>query len=173
MPYVANPEARSVAEVRGRISQTEFFTSSIDLRRVSEPVKTQQSNHYYSPTFVVGSYSDALNAHLKDVITVDRKTLAMVSIFRFISNPLANSGVDELSETVEAGLDFVNEFGPDSLVLSGLHPKGVNAEHLAALLRATSSWRTNIQGWDEAISVAKRSAEASGLEPRDVLFGMI
>ena len=173
MSYVVNPESSSVAEVRCPLSQTKFFSGSIYLSRVSEPVKANQSNHYNSPSFVVGSYSDISNAQLKDVITVDKKTVAMVSIFRFISNPDSSSGVDELSKTVEAGLDFVNEFGPDSLVLSGLNPQDVNAEHLAALLRATSSWRTNIQGWVEALSVASDAAVASGLEPKDVLFGMI
>lgn len=92
---------------------------------------------------------------------------------KHVLNPNAPSDVDTLTETVEAVMDYVAEFGPGSLDLSGLNPADVHCEHLASVLRATSYWQTEIPEWTDALMVASDACKHSGHEVHDVLFGMI
>ena len=84
----------------------------------------------------------------------------------------AATDVDALTETVESVLDVVAEFGPGFLVFRNLSPSNVQVEHLAAALRASSSWKDEIASWDDALQVAKAAADLSNIDPGDVLFGM-
>jgi hypothetical protein len=92
---------------------------------------------------------------------------------RHVFNPYASSSVDALTATVEAAFDFVSEFGPESLSLREIQGKLVQPEHLAALLRATSTWRDQIPGWADALNAAAVAVKSAGMDSEDVLFGMI
>lgn len=91
---------------------------------------------------------------------------------RHVFDPHALADVDALTETVEATLDFISEFGPTVLSLEHIRSNSVQCEHLAAVLRASSSWSDDVLGWRSALEVAKQAVLAAGLDPDDVLYGM-
>lgn len=91
----------------------------------------------------------------------------------FVMTPAAPTDVDALTETVDGVLTVIEDIGPEFLSLSGLRPDKVNGEHLAALLRASSTWHTSVPGWEDALEVAKESLKRSGQDPEDALYGMI
>lgn len=90
-----------------------------------------------------------------------------------VLNPHAAADVDTLTETVEAILDFVFQFGPNSLSLKEIKYNFVQPEHLAAILRSTSTWRNQVDGWNDALEIAIAATKSAGLDPNDVLFGMV
>jgi hypothetical protein len=92
---------------------------------------------------------------------------------RYVLDPHAIADVDALTETVEATLDFISEFGPSVLSLEGIRSESVQCEHLAAVLRASSTWRDEVPGWSKAVDVSRAAALAADLDPNDVLYGMI
>ncbi len=92
---------------------------------------------------------------------------------RHVFDPQASTHVDALTETVEATLDFIIEFGPEAFALTAVRDEFVQAEHLAALLRASSTWRDQIPGWNDALLAAVLAVNSSGQDPEDVLFGMV
>jgi hypothetical protein len=92
---------------------------------------------------------------------------------RYLLDPNAPADVDALTETVEAALEMIAEFGPNAFSLEGVQVGSAQCEHLAAVLRASSSWSDDVPGWSSALEVARQSALAAGLEPEDVLYGMI
>lgn len=92
---------------------------------------------------------------------------------RHVLDPHALADVDALTETVEATLDFISEFGPTVLSLENIRSNSVQCEHLAAVLRASSSWSDEVPGWRAALEVSKQAVVAAGLDPNDVLYGMI
>lgn len=91
---------------------------------------------------------------------------------RHIFNLGAPSSVDALTETVQSTIDFIGKFGPQLLDLNNLNPAEINCEHLAALLRATSSLKKRVPGWNDALTAAKIAVKRAGQDIDDVLFGM-
>lgn len=92
---------------------------------------------------------------------------------KYILNPQANAEVDDLSETVSAVLELIEQRGPTAINFGTLDASLVHCEHLAAALRATCSWKDVIPGWAKALECAETASYAQGLAPADVLFGMI
>ena len=90
-----------------------------------------------------------------------------------ITNPQARSDVDALTETATRVLDFVDEHGVDALSFSGLKPQEIHPEHLAVALRVTSRFKDEVEGWGEALGVAREAAVLANIDPEDVLYGMI
>jgi hypothetical protein len=90
-----------------------------------------------------------------------------------VLNPQAPTDVDLLTETADLALDFVSNYGAARVELTDLDPSKVNGEHLATLLRALSTWRYEIPGWQQALQLDVEVLERSGVDPRDALFGMI
>lgn len=84
----------------------------------------------------------------------------------------ASVDVDDISETVEAVLDAISQYGLGSLNFSGLNSKQVNGEHLAAMLRTTFTWRNQIEGWQQGMETASLALKRSGLDPDEVLLGL-
>lgn len=80
---------------------------------------------------------------------------------------------DTISETVDHVFQMASRFGPSSLDFRGLRTDAVNGEHLAAALRASSSFSHMTLGWESALQVAHDAILASGADPGDALFGMI
>ena len=125
--------------------------------------------------FVVshGSFCGAAERDLKAGMQAWKLAEATKQWRRHIFNPRSSADVNMLTETVEATLDFVLEFGPESLSLKSIQNSLVQAEHLAALLRASSTWRNKIPGWSEALVAAVAAVKSAGQDPEDVLFGMV
>lgn len=138
-----------------------------------EDIAARGSKGVYVTRFIHGSLGGVSDLQLMASMRATRLANAYEHWRRQVMDPGAPTDVDALTATVAAGLDLVAEFGPDSLSLAGLRPDDVQCEHLAALLRATSTWRDSIVGWHEALDVAKASVAGAGLDPDDVLFGMV
>jgi hypothetical protein len=109
------------------------------------------------------SERDLRNAFLKDVAARWEAYLYDLD---------ASVDVDDISETVEAVLDAVSQFGLTSLSFSGLDAERVNGEHLAAMLRTTFTWRKQIEGWQEGLATASSALKLSGRDPDEVLLGL-
>lgn len=92
---------------------------------------------------------------------------------RHVLDPNALVDTDMISETVDHVFQMASRFGPSSLDFRGLRVEAVNGEHLAAALRASSSFSHMVLGWDNALQVAYEAILAAGGDPQDVLFGMI
>lgn len=123
--------------------------------------------------FKLGSFADKSQLELMLGMTAWKQASANERWRRYVVDPRASANVDALTETVEGVLDFIGEFGPGTLALGGLRSDTVHCEHLAALLRATSTWRDEIPGWSNALDVTRAAVESAGLDPEDVLFGMV
>jgi hypothetical protein len=85
----------------------------------------------------------------------------------------APTDVDSISQTIEHVFETVVQFGPEAIDLTGIDPQKVNGEHLAALLRATFTWRDRTPGWQYGLQVARIALERSGGDPRDALIGLM
>lgn len=107
------------------------------------------------------------------IIKVRRHDTSIHKWKDFVMAPGSPVDVDSLTDTVDGVLDVIEDFGPEFISLHGLSAEKVNGEHLAALLRASSTWQTAVPGWDEALEVAKESLLRSGQDPEDALYGMI
>jgi len=92
---------------------------------------------------------------------------------KHVLNVNANTDIEELSETVEAALTAISQEGIDSIFLGGLSPEKVEPQHLATLLRTTCSWKDDIEGWYDALEVAKEALKLQDIDPEDALYGLI
>jgi len=138
-----------------------------------EPVYGPKTRTHYSAVFVSWSYS---NTAQLDLIAAMKWAMLLTGgsqWWEHVFNPRAPTDVDSITKTVEGVLDFIAAFGPESLSLRGLQPESVQGEHLAALLRASSTWCDQIAGWHEGLNVAQAAIAMAGEDPRDALFGMI
>lgn len=95
------------------------------------------------------------------------------NITDFISKSNKDTSVDNLTKTAESAFAWLLLNGISNLDLSGLIPEEVNAEHLALLLRVTSTFKDSIEGWHDALEVAQIAATLASLDPTDILFGLI
>lgn len=138
-----------------------------------EPVRAPETQNYYVQKFKHGSCGDAEQFGLLLKMTEWKKKVAFEKIERHIFNPHASTDVDSLTETVEAVLDAVAEFGPSVLNLKNLRAEYVQGEHLAALLRVSSTWQDEVEDWNDALGVAAKAVVLAGADPTDILFGLI
>ena len=83
------------------------------------------------------------------------------------------ASVADLAFTCEMALQQVVEHGPQSLDFTGLLPRAVHPEHLAMALRCLSHWRDDVPGWHAAVEVCAEACPLRGLDPADVLFGLL
>lgn len=138
-----------------------------------EAVPVPKTNNPYRLNFGHGSFSGVnqlvLKTRMEALRLLDANTLWQQHVF----NPTASADIDSLTETVEGILNFIAEFGPSCISLNGFQPLAVQGEHLATLLRASSTWRDEIEGWDNALDVAKEALIRENINPADALFGMI
>lgn len=84
-----------------------------------------------------------------------------------------SSDVDSISETIEHVFEAFAQLGPSSLDLRGIASNNVNAEHLVAVLRATNANKQAIPGWHHALSEAPEALRRAGLDPAEVLVGLV
>jgi hypothetical protein len=81
--------------------------------------------------------------------------------------------VDSISETIEYVFEAFAQLGPSSLDLRGIASNNVNAEHLVAVLRATNANKHAIPGWEHALGEAPEALRRAGLNPAEVLVGLL
>jgi hypothetical protein len=92
---------------------------------------------------------------------------------KHVLNVNAKNDIEELSETVEVALMAISLEGTESIFLGGLSPEKVEPQHLATLLRTTCSWKDDIEGWYDALAVAKEALKLQDIDPEDALYGLI
>ena len=88
-------------------------------------------------------------------------------------NPDSSVDVDAITDTVEGVLDQIADQGSESINLKEILSQPFQPEHLAAVLRVSYTWKNKILDWDYALLVVEHAIINSGLDPQDLLFGMI
>jgi hypothetical protein len=81
--------------------------------------------------------------------------------------------VNAIAKTLDLVFEAMNKYGAGAVDLCNLHAPNINGEHLAAILRATSSIKNLIPGWANALNVAKTALTNQHIEIEDALFGLI
>lgn len=99
--------------------------------------------------------------------------MSSFNITDFISKSNKDTSVDNLTKTAESALAWLLLNGVNKLDLSGFISEEINCEHLALILRMTSTYKDSICGWHEALEVAHNAATLSSIDPNDVLFGLL
>jgi hypothetical protein len=140
---------------------------------LSSPVKGRASETVYVSSIRTPSYGDAAQFVIDAQIRAVKLAEATSRWRRFVLDRAAPDDVDSLTETVDAVLDVIAEIGPSALSLRDMHPETVHPEHLAAVLRASSNWRHDVPGWDQALEVARAAVLRANLDADDVLFGLV
>lgn len=133
-------------------------------------VRSRNSDRHFFVEPATGSFADSTGyriAELCDAAALNTKWQLQVLD---VSSPV---DVDDLTDTVDAALEVVSRYGPASLDLSSLPGEPVQVEHLAAVLRASSMWKDQVPGWQDSRDWAEVIAAESGLDPADVLYGMV
>lgn len=138
-----------------------------------EPIRAPDSQHRFIQKFRYASFADAAQQGLVQQVADWEKAIATARWKKYVFDPHASADIDRLTETVEAVLDALAEFGPSVLTLNYLQTQNIHGEHLAALLRVSSTWQNEIAGWNEALNIASDAVSLSGADPKDILFGMI
>jgi hypothetical protein len=138
-----------------------------------DSVRAPDTNTRYFLLVSHGSFGNIAPLQLKAGMEAWKMTDANYQWRRQVFDPMAPNHVDALTETVEATLDYIAEFGPQTLDLQGVQNNFVHAEHLAAVLRASSTWSDQVPGWNDALRAAVAAVKSSGQDPKDVLFGMV
>lgn len=123
--------------------------------------------------YKTGTINSSEELSLQGFLYIDGRLKATAQIRDMVCNKDASADIDSLSHTVEAALLAISEFGPQVIDLNNLVPDEVQGEHLATLLRATSTWKREITGWNETLKVAAEALDRSGIDPSDALYGMI
>lgn len=103
------------------------------------------------------------------------KAIAAFSVYwkKFLMDPRASVDVDAISESIDHIYEAIDQFGPGGIDLNNLRAQDVNGEHLAAILRATSSWKTLVPGWIDALQVAAAALKIANVDAEDALFGLV
>jgi hypothetical protein len=91
----------------------------------------------------------------------------------FVIEKHAPVDTDSVAETIDRVFQMAYRFGPSSVDFRGMDSSKVNGEHLAAALRAASSFKHLALGWSNALRVAKEAILVEGGDPSDSLLGMI
>lgn len=92
---------------------------------------------------------------------------------KHIDNQKSSANIETLAETVELLFTVLKVEGSNVISFKGFDENKVNVEHLATALRCTSSFRSEIDGWDDALNVAYHACKNIGIDPQDVLYGVI
>ena len=171
MPLDLVRDFHEVAEINGRSGYCTYRQGAA--LGFMEAVRAPETQNYYVQRFKHGSFGDAAQLELLLQMTELKHTVAIEKVGRHVFNPRAATDVDSITETVEAVLDAVAEFGPSVLKLQNLRPENVQGEHLAALLRVSSTWQDDVLDWGNALEVAANAVTLAGSDPKDILFGMI
>lgn len=83
-----------------------------------------------------------------------------------------DESVDFLTQVAELALVVIRQHG-STISMAGLRCDSVRPMPLATVLRATYALRETIEGWDEALELARRLLVARGDDPADALYGLI
>lgn len=165
------PEYKPLPQVRNPFVGNEYFVGSVAVRQIATanvPGWHDQTVYYFTGT--TGAREDV-------EVEGELKAQALLQVLRqwkrYVFDPSSPTDVDAISETVDRVFDVISEFGPGALSLVGIRPEKVQGEHLAAVLRASSSWADTVPGWRDALNVAALALSNAGIDPNDALYGMI
>jgi hypothetical protein len=130
------------------------------------------------PRFLASAEPDALlsmgingyTADLPDFLLYARWSVAQWR--RFVCDPLAPSDKMSLKITAKAVFDALSTEGPSSIDLRQVRATEVSGKHLAILLRCTSTWRSDVPGWADALEAARKALALEGRDPQGALFGL-
>ncbi len=92
---------------------------------------------------------------------------------KYLTDVNAPVDVDALTETIGYVFQTMHKYGAGAVNLCNVQSSSVNGEHLAAILRATSSVKNFTPGWTNALEVAKTALSNQGVVVEDALFGLI
>jgi hypothetical protein len=171
MPSNLARDFYDVAEINGRSGYCTYRQGAV--LGFMESVRAPETQNFYVQKFKHASFGNAAQLGLLMQMTEWKQTVAVERVGRHVFNPHSSADVDSLTETVEAVLDAVSEFGPSVIKLKNLRAEQVQGEHLAALLRVTSTWQDEVADWKDALGVASKAVLLAGSDPEDILFGMI
>lgn len=93
------------------------------------------------------------------------------ALLELLEQEVAEASVDDLATTADRAIDFIESHGAHLLDLTGLS-ESAHPEHLALLLRASSSWKNEVAGWGQALELVRTKAPMYGLAASEVLFGL-
>lgn len=104
---------------------------------------------------------------------VDRGDVSKNSWKKCVFDPSAPTDVDAIALTIHNTFQALSKYGPKAIDLRYLAVSYVNGEHLASVLRATSTWQDQVPGWRPALWIAASALQQAGIDPKDALAGMI
>lgn len=171
MLSIPTRESQPVASVSSR-SGDAVYMQELVLDNM-DAVRGPATNNHYQITFAYGTVEAICDLQWMHAMQWWRCALDAQRWRQFVQDSDSSSDVDALTSTVEATLEFIATYGPRALDLRNLDSSEVQGEHLAALLRASSTWRNDVPGWVDAVDVAKEALRRAGVDEQDALFGMI
>jgi hypothetical protein len=80
---------------------------------------------------------------------------------------------EEIDAVVDGALLMIASLGPSIFNFSNVKVTGENLENMCCLLRVLSTWRVDITGYEICISRCKTCCLEDGIDPQDILYGMI
>ncbi|MBB6582768.1 hypothetical protein [Ralstonia solanacearum] len=167
----ALPEYKHLPQVPNPFGRGEYFTNRVAVRQIATAyVPGWPDQFVYYVTGTTGAREDV---EVEEELKVQAQLQALRQWKRYVFDPASPTDVDAISETVDRVFDVISEFGPGALSLADVRPDEVQGEHLAAVLRASSSWADAVPGWSNALQVAATALTNSGIDPNDALYGMI
>lgn len=167
----ALPEYKHLPQVPNPYGPGEYFTNRVAVRQIATANVPGWSDQYVY--YVIGTTSAREDVEVEEELKVQAQFQALRQWKRYVFDPSAPTDVDAISETVDRVFDVISEYGPGSLSLADVQPNNVQGEHLAAVLRASSSWADAVPGWHDALQIAATALANSGIDPNDALYGMI
>ena len=81
--------------------------------------------------------------------------------------------IEELEELVSGAYQMMESFGPQFFNLSNIKVTDDNLEKLSCLLRVLSTWKLSIVGYEVCVSQCKAHCLENGIDPQDILYGII
>lgn len=87
-------------------------------------------------------------------------------------DPNAPVNAKALTSTVKPIFQALSWFGAGAVDLRNLPVDSVNGMHLAVILRATYTRKSQTFGWDQALTIARQALTRDGISAADALAGL-
>ncbi|MES2046791.1 MAG: hypothetical protein V4447_00205 [Pseudomonadota bacterium] len=171
------PPVSIFAEYNDRPSEGIEYQMMMRLRQVNSCV----SYVYMFTENLFGSLSDTHATWMNDGASFSTiqhqqsvEKIKLSAIWKqHVSDVTASTDVDTLSETIENVFELMSRFGPSAISLTDITANRLNGEHLAAVLRLTFHYRSEVAGWDNALNMAIEVMKETGIDYEDALTGLV
>ena len=171
MQHLGQQEFESVPVIGGKNDQTPQYVHHVNFVHMhSSGVRGWESS---GTAFVQGSYARAEELILEHKLQRAFDVSLATKWRRNVTDPKSSVDVDAISVTMDSVFEWMALWGPESINLGSMVETDVQGEHLAAVLRATSSWSDVVPGWGEALAHARKALAYEGVDPEDALYGLI